>query len=72
MSEENNQICQLARVKLSPEGAYLLAKAVKARFRFKRHFSLKMDEICAVSFFPEGKQHNISFLPSLEKLQIVF
>ena len=51
---KNNQICQLARIKLSPEGAYLVAKAVKGRFLYKRHFSLIMDEICAVSFFPEG------------------
>lgn len=58
MSDENNQICQLARIKLSPEGAYLVAKAVKGRFLYKRHFSLKMDEICAVSFFPEGCPNN--------------
>jgi hypothetical protein len=45
---------KVARIKITPEGAFWLAKAIRGRFRYQRHFTMKMDDMFAVTFFPAG------------------
>jgi len=52
--DEDGNLKHIAEIKLIPDGAFLLAKAIKGRFRYKRHFTVKMDEQFAITFFPEG------------------
>lgn len=58
-TDDEGHMRQIARIKLIPDGAFLLSKAVKGRFRYQRHFTLKSDEVSAIIFFPEGFYYTI-------------
>ena len=55
--DDEGQIKTVARIKLAPEGAFNLYKAIKGRFQYKRHFTIKSDETAAITFFPQGAVH---------------